>query len=151
MLSTKNTNCDSLPELELAHKKQEWCHKVIAKSTFRVWASDFKGFYCQPAPESCQSCTHDMVQMRTPQTLSCSLWGVWERQRASCLLALIQGCVPYTGLSNSALCWTAQDGKSASANPHARPFLNSKLLLGHKQLDSICWHRMQPPQTKLLV
>lgn len=68
-LSTKNTNCDSFPELELAHQKQEWCHKFIAKSTCRDWASDFKSFFCQPAPKPCQSCIYDMVQMRTPKTV----------------------------------------------------------------------------------
>lgn len=31
-----------------------------------------------------------------------------------------------------ALCWTAKDGKSASANPHSRPFPNSKSLLHYK-------------------
>lgn len=105
MLSTKNTNCDSFPELELAHQKQEWCHKFIAKSTRRNWALDFKDFYCQPAPESHQSHMHDTVQMRSPQTLSfCSLWGVWERQRGSRLQPLNAGLRTTTSLSNFLLC-----------------------------------------------
>lgn len=105
MLSTKNTNCDSFPELELAHQKQEWCHKFTAKCTRRNWASDSEGFYCQPAPESHQSQMHDMLQMRTPQTLSfCSLWGIWEWQRGSCLQPLNAGLRTITGLSNFLLC-----------------------------------------------
>lgn len=105
MLSTKNTDCNSFPELEVTHQKQEWCHKWIAKSTRRNWASDFRGFHCQPAPDTRQSPMRHLVQMRTPQTLSfSSLWGVWERQRGSRLLAVGVGLSSITGLGDFLLC-----------------------------------------------
>lgn len=145
MLSTKNTNCDSFPEPEVTHQKWEWCQKLIPKSTQR------------PSTRLQRLFTVSLLQSQA--SLVCMIWSRWGHHKL-CLfffgsavlgMRMAEGLVFIRSECRAnyyhwpqhplALCWTVQDGKSASANPHSRPFPNSKPLLHWKQLVSVCQHR----------
>lgn len=98
MLSTKNMNCDSFPELEVTYQKWEQCHQLIAKSTHRDIRFQSLSLSACSRVKPVSYAWYGPDEDTTNFVLVC---GGYEKD--SCLLALSAGLSTITG-TNLLLC-----------------------------------------------